>query len=465
MSRFPCLPRRISCILALAATAAVGPATAQNGHGGRVELGSYGAFTKYDAQSLDLDSRLGAGGRLGVFLIPALSIEANGDFTQTATAGGGVQVDVARIGGTLFGHLNLASWNSLYLGAGYERLFYRGALAADDNGGHVILGDRLHFGPRVALRLEGRAAYFPSSVMRVGDDKVLNIGGAAGISIFAFGGRQRDSDGDLVRDKRDQCPDTPAGAVVDDVGCPTDSDRDSVFDGLDSCPHTPVGAVVDALGCPKDTDADRVLDGIDICPDTPPGAEVDQNGCPLDTDADGVFDGLDQCPATPEQAEVDTVGCPKDSDQDGVFDGIDRCAATPAGTEVDSVGCPVLFREERGRVQPLILKGVNFAVGKATLTPQSHAVLDEVAKSLLAHPEVRIEVSGHTDATGSRALNMRLSLARAQSVATYLASKGVAHSRLDAQGYGPDRPIATNSTAGGRRENRRVELHRIDGVR
>jgi OOP family OmpA-OmpF porin len=132
---------------------------------------------------------------------------------------------------------------------------------------------------------------------------------------------------------------------------------------------------------------------------------------------------------------------------------------------VDSVGCPVLFREERGRVQPLILKGVNFAVGKATLTPQSHAVLDEVAKSLLAHPEVRIEVSGHTDATGSRALNMRLSLARAQSVATYLASKGVAHSRLDAQGYGPDRPIATNSTAGGRRENRRVELHRIDGVR
>ncbi len=441
------------------------PAPAQNGHGGRVELGTYGTLTKYDTQSLDLASRVGAGGRLGLFIVPGLSIEANGDFTQTATAGIGSQVDIARIGGTLLGHLNLASWNSLYVGAGYERLFYRGALSADDNGGHVVLGDRLNLGGRVAFRLEGRAAYFPNSVFQVGSDRVLNFGGTAGISIFAFGGRERDTDGDLVPDKRDQCPDTPMGATVDDVGCPTDGDGDGVFDGLDSCPSTPVGAFVDALGCPNDTDADQVLDGIDICPDTPLGAEVNENGCPLDSDADGVFDGPDRCPATPEGAVVDAEGCPRDTDQDGVFDGIDRCEATPVGTEVDNVGCPVLFREEKGRVQPLILRGVNFATGKATLTPESHSILDEVAKSLMAHPEVRLEVSGHTDATGSRALNMRLSLARAQSVLAYLASRGVAYARMEAQGYGPDRPIDSNRTRDGRASNRRVELHRIDGIR
>ncbi len=457
---------RITCALGVLTVFATLPLLGQNGHGGRVELGTYGTFTRYDAQSLDFDSKLGAGGRLGLFLARGLSIEANGDFTQTAASG--TQVDVARVGGTVFGHLPLASWNSLYFGAGYERLFYRGGVIADDNGGHLVLGDRMHLGRRVALRMEGRAAYFPSSSAGVGDNRVVNYGGAIGLSIFAFGGFEhsaRDTDGDLVPDKRDQCPATPTGATVDELGCPKDSDRDGIFAGLDSCPDTPAGAVVDALGCPLDSDGDAVFDGIDICPGTPAGAVVDENGCTQDGDSDGVLDGLDRCPDTPAGATVNAEGCPTDSDSDGVYDGIDRCAATPSGTEVDDVGCPVLFREERGRAQPLILRGVNFDVGKATLTPASYAALDEVAKSLLAHPDVRIEVSGHTDATGSRGLNMRLSLARAQAVMAYLAQRGVGHARMQAQGYGPDRPIATNSTATGRAANRRVELHRLDGNR
>jgi OOP family OmpA-OmpF porin len=79
----------------------------------------------------------------------------------------------------------------------------------------------------------------------------------------------------------------------------------------------------------------------------------------------------------------------------------------------------------------------------------------------VAHPEVRIQISGHTDATGSHKHNMELSLARAISVRTYLASKGVAPGRMVAKGYGPDRPIATNRTAAGRAQNRRVELQLI----
>lgn len=466
MLRIPSHARRVVGALVAFSTATVGTALGQNGNGSRIELGTYGTVTRYDPQNLDLTSQLGAGGRFGLFLTRGLSIEANGDFTETGTGGVGAQVNVARIGGTLLGHLPLASWNSIYLGAGYERLFYRGALRAEDDGGHFVLGDRLHLGSRVGLRVEGRAAYFPNSAVSIGDE-VFNIGGTAGLSVFAFGrgGAPRDSDQDGVADKRDQCPDTPAGALVDQTGCPSDGDRDGVLNGLDACPETPPGAVVDPLGCPRDTDADQVLDGIDICPETPAGAEVDANGCPFDSDKDGIIDGLDRCPATPERAIVDANGCPIDTDGDGIYDGLDRCDATLVGAEVDDVGCPVLFREERGRVQPLILKGVNFEVGKSRLTPESHAILDEVAKSLLAHPEVRVEVSGHTDITGSRALNMRLSLSRAQAVVAYLAAKGVPYSRMDAEGYGPERPVATNRTAAGRAENRRVELHRIDGIR
>jgi OOP family OmpA-OmpF porin len=85
-----------------------------------------------------------------------------------------------------------------------------------------------------------------------------------------------------------------------------------------------------------------------------------------------------------------------------------------------------------------------------------------VAESLLANPEVRIEIGGHTDATGSAATNRRLSLQRAQSVKAYLVRKGVRPDRLETVGYGPDNPIATNDTEEGRRENRRVELKLLE---
>jgi OOP family OmpA-OmpF porin len=262
-----------------------------------------------------------------------------------------------------------------------------------------------------------------------------------------------------VYDGLDLCPDTPAGAVVDATGCSVDSDRDGVPDGIDLCPDTPEGAVVDAQGCPLDTDTDGVFDGLDHCPDTPPGAVVDADGCPLDGDGDGVPDGIDQCPDTPVGVSVNAAGCPIDSDGDGVPDGIDQCPNTPAGREVDVVGCPVLFAVAQA---PLVLRGVNFETGRSALTPDSYAILDDVAASLLAQSEVRVEIGGHTDNTGSRATNARLSLERAQAVKAYLAQQGVAPARMEVKGYGPDSPVATNATVDGRARNRRVELRRID---
>jgi OOP family OmpA-OmpF porin len=119
----------------------------------------------------------------------------------------------------------------------------------------------------------------------------------------------------------------------------------------------------------------------------------------------------------------------------------------------------VLF--EAGK-KALILEGVNFETGKADLTPESRTILDGVAESLVANVEIRVQVGGHTDSRGSAALNKRLSAARAESVRQYLISKGVAADRLTAAGFGPSKPIASNKTAAGRAQNRRVELTRLN---
>ncbi len=143
-----------------------------------------------------------------------------------------------------------------------------------------------------------------------GSDQTLHNLGATASAVFQFGGvPQTDTDGDGVFDKKDDCPDTPPGALVNERGCPIDSDGDGVYDGLDTCTNTPTGAIVDRRGCPLDSDKDGAFDGLDNCADTPPGARVDSNGCPKDTDGDGVYDGIDECPGTPAGSKVDRGGC------------------------------------------------------------------------------------------------------------------------------------------------------------
>src|SRR3989454_914140 len=279
-----------------------------------------------------------------------------------------------------------------------------------------------------------------------------------------------DSDGDGVNDLLDKCPATPAGAKVDSDGCPIDSDHDGVWDGLDKCPDTPVGATVDANGCPSDSDGDKVFDGIDRCPNTPPGTPVDATGCPADSDKDGVPDSLDKCPNTPAGIQVDATGCPiaHDSDGDGVPDQLDRCPNTPPGSKVDQFGCLLLFEVTPAPpgappARPtLILQGVTFQTGRSVLTRESYAVLDQVAASLIANPQIRIEIAGYTDSTGRKMMNLRLSMGRAGAVQHYLARKGVSPMRMRARGFGASGYIAPNSTPEGRAKNRRVELHKLN---
>ena len=103
---------------------------------------------------------------------------------------------------------------------------------------------------------------------------------------------------------------------------------------------------------------------------------------------------------------------------------------------------------------------IYFDLGKATLKPASTPILDEVAATLQAHPElVRLVVEGHTDTTGGVTFNLQLSRDRARAVVDALVARGVAPERLLARGLGPTRPVADNETEAGRAANRRVELH------
>jgi outer membrane protein OmpA-like peptidoglycan-associated protein len=342
---------------------------------------------------------------------------------------------------------------------------YRRDYDLSDNGATGSIGVRLGLGGITSIRIDTYLDYIPSPDNGASDN--VNWGIQPGLS-FLLGnrsGKVRDRDADGIPDAVDECKDTPAGVKVDAKGCTVrDADGDGVLDDVDRCKDTPAGDKVDATGCslPKDADGDGVTDDKDQCADTPAGEQVDAKGCPLpkDADGDGVTDDKDRCADTPAGTKVDANGCPvpTDADGDGVTDDKDRCPSTPSGVKVDEEGCQVLFEPTR---KTLILEGVNFATGKAELTPESETILDGVAESLVANDSIRVQVGGHTDNTGSAAVNRRLSAARANAVRDYLISKGVAADRLTAVGFGPSKPVASNRTAEGRAQNRRVELTRL----
>ena len=439
------------------------PQTAVAQGAGTVELGALGQYTIFD-ESLTFDDAILVGGRIGVFVKPSISLEAQGAYGKTDLTSGAARASFLPIHGRLLFHVPVANRVHFVVGPGYVHHEFGDDFDGSEDGISGLAGFRFALGQKVALRIEGIADYVPTPANAgPGVDDGWTYGIQAGISFLLGGHPPRDSDRDGVNDRLDRCPGTPFGDMVDPTGCaiPKDRDSDGVLDTADRCPNTAAGVRVDANGCPVDTDGDGVADSADRCPNTPSGEQVDAQGCPLatDVDGDGVVDSVDRCPNSPRGAVVDAQGCtvPQDTDEDGVDDSLDRCPATAAGTQVDAVGCPILFREQQ---TTLILEGVTFASGRADLTQDARAILLTVAQSLIGNPTVRVEIAGHTDATGSRNTNMRLSQSRADAVRNFLIRNGVDADRLVARGYGPDEPVADNATAAGRAQNRRVELRR-----
>lgn len=175
-----------------------------------------------------------------------------------------------------------------------------------------------------------------------------------------------------------------------------------------------------------------------------------------DRDGDGIPDRDDQCPREPGPAPS---GCPPDEDNDEIPDDEDKCPTEPETKNGfdDDDGCPDIVPEEFADLAG-ILKGINFDTDKDKIKKDSKPILDRAVEVLQKYPQVRIEISGHTDSAGGYEHNVDLSQRRAESVKNYLIDAGVDGERIETRGAGPNEPIATNDTKDGRAENRRIEV-------
>ncbi len=143
-----------------------------------------------------------------------------------------------------------------------------------------------------------------------------------------------------------------------------------------------------------------------------------------------------------------------DFDRDGINDTVDLCLDSDLVSDVDVLGC--------SSGQPIVMDGVMFSYDSHKLTREARGVLDNIAAILVQHPDLKLEVAGHSDVQGNADYNRWLSGLRAGSVKDYLIRKGLRKENLTAHGYGPDSPIATNETREGLHMNRRVELRRLE---
>jgi outer membrane protein OmpA-like peptidoglycan-associated protein len=248
---------------------------------------------------------------------------------------------------------------------------------------------------------------------------------------------------------------------------PSDRDGDGFLDNQDSCPDES-GVAPD--GCPfrdLDTDGDGFLDPDDQCVDQAETVNQfnDEDGCPeSDRDGDGFWDddgaggvAQDTCP---DEAGVAPDGCPiRDADADGILDDVDSCVDQPETKNgfQDADGCPDEIPEAVTKFTGAI-KGITFDTNESTIRKSSRPVLDQAVKVLTEYPDVRIEITGHTDSQGDHDHNVDLSQRRAEAVKAYLVDNGIDATRIEAIGRGPDQPIDTNDTKKGRANNRRIEF-------
>jgi outer membrane protein OmpA-like peptidoglycan-associated protein len=234
------------------------------------------------------------------------------------------------------------------------------------------------------------------------------------------------------------------------------SPRDPDRDGLKSS---------DALQQKQREELDPNATGANGQPENP-GAVENVDAVDDAERAQAIHEGYDACPGLPEDYDgvEDDDGCPEgDEDGDGVLDYLDRCATedeTINGFEDDD-GCPdegpAQIVVENGRIQ--ILETIRFRPNSSEIEPSSYPVVDQIVLALRKHRELsHVEIGGHTDSTGPRDFNLRLSRARARSVRQYLLARGIQPGRLAAAGYGPDKPLGDNNTEDGRARNRRVEF-------
>ena len=404
--------------------AVTSPAASQQA--GTFEFGAF-AQASYFEESLHFERGSGGGGiRLGFFPVSNLELEAEGAFVPTK-APAGLRVSYIPLRARLLFNLPVGEHGALLVGGGYARNEFRRDIETHEDGVTGLLGARLGLPGITSIRVSGSLDYIPSPSIELypspalEPDHNVNWNIQAGLS-FLFGGRRSPA-----AERREPAPRPDTLAMQ--------ARRDSLARA----------AREDSLRAAQAAQAEqnRLRDSVRMAEQRANARQQAlRDSVRLVAQQDSIRAAAlrDSLRMTQNRARIASIR-----------DSLERMALR------DSLRLMMATRETR-----LTLRGVNFELGKAVLLPISRDILSEVARSLVANPEVRVEVAGHTDSTGSRAVNERLSLARAEAVKAFLVENGVSADRMTVQGYASTQPVATNRTASGRAQNRRVELRRTD---
>lgn len=416
--------------LALLLAAVTSPATSQQA--GTFEFGAF-AHISYFEESLNFEQGSGGGGaRFGIFPVRNLELEAEGSFVPTHGPGG-LKISYIPLRARLLYNLPVGEHGAILVGGGYARNEFSREIDTHEDGVSGLLGVRLGLPGITSIRLTTSLDYIPSPSIDLypagasEPDYNVNWGIQVGLS-FLFG-HGRPTSAEAREEVQAPQPDSLAMlARQDSLAQAARQDSLRMRAAQDSAARAEQQRLQDSVRMAEQQANAR--------------QQALRDSLALAARQDSIHTAAlrDSLRLTQDRARIASIR-----------DSLARMALR------DSLRLLMAQRQTR-----LTLRGVNFELGKAVLLPISRDILREVARSLVANPEVRVEVAGHTDSTGSKAVNERLSLARAESVKAFLIENGVNADQLEVQGYASTQPVATNRTASGRAQNRRVELRRID---
>jgi len=413
----------------------------------------------------------------------------------TIPAGDGVvhpYVQANGYSGDLVGyfHLNAGKPVAPYLYAGIGQLHYKRIFAKDVywpkdevyTSIHIPvgLGLEMAMSKHVAVSLEAGA--------RILDNWTDNFSGGTetflgtdlyptarlGLSFFFGSSDDDDNDGDMLTNGYEK----EIGTDINKAD--TDGDGLSDYEEVAKLKTNPTKADSDADGLSDgdeivkyktdplkaDSDGDGLSDGDEV-------ATYRTNPLKADTDGDGLRDNDEvlKYKTDPLKIDTDTDGLsdsdevikhktdPLKADTDGgtVNDATEVARGSNPLDPTDDVPKPKLVAEVG---KAIVLEGIVFKSGKSTIEPESEPTLMDAFNALKENPNVAVEIRGYTDNVGKVAANKKLSLRRAEAVRSWLVKQGIDSMRIGVKGYGPENPIADNSTPEGRQKNRRIEFFR-----
>jgi OOP family OmpA-OmpF porin len=391
---------------------------------GTLEFGGFGQVSYFDRSIGATQGKGGPGALFGFYLSRHLELQGEAAFVPTDVRDSHVYYIPLRA--RVVFNLPATEHTALFLGGGYVHNEYRHEADASDDGATAVAGVRLGIRGLPSIRVASYVDYIPSPANNVGNN--VNWGLQVGLS-WLFGRNAPEwSEAPSEARRSDSAARADSAVRVDSLRLAAAAARADSARAQAARDSAAAAAKADSLKAAQTALAQRQT------------ALRDSLATAARNDSIRTAALRDSLRTTRDRARMAALR-----------DSLARVALR------DSLRALAAAKNTR-----VTLRGVNFEINKAVLLPESKDILGDVAQSLVANPDVTVEVAGHTDNTGPRALNDSLSLARAESVKAFLVERGVEAARMTVHGYAWDQPVASNKTASGRAQNRRVELRRTD---